>query len=76
LYKNRKRGVIFITPAKWFLFFIALKNKDIREIAITLRLEIEYLNGKRNSQTASIFSLNIYIVGKSPFFFPNYFFTE
>jgi len=46
---KRKRGVIFITPAKWFLFFVILKNKDIRKIAITLRLRFEYLKGKRNS---------------------------
>ncbi|MCK4286758.1 MAG: hypothetical protein KAX18_11175, partial [Candidatus Lokiarchaeota archaeon] len=51
----------FITPAKWFLFFVILKNKDIRKIAITLRLRFEYLNGKRNSHTASIFSLKIFI---------------
>ena len=55
--EKRRRGVIFITPAKWFLFFVILKNKDIRKITITLRLGLEYLNGKRNSRDASIFSL-------------------
>ncbi|MHA2336938.1 MAG: hypothetical protein ACXACX_06535 [Candidatus Hodarchaeales archaeon] len=42
---KRRRGVIFITPAKWLLFFSALKNKDVRKIVITLELHFEYLNG-------------------------------
>ena len=47
---------MFITPAKWFLLFVILKNNDIRKIVITLRLRFEYLNGKRDPE----FKLNIF----------------
>ena len=38
------------------MFFVILKNKDIRKIVITLGLRFEYLNGKRDPE----FKLNVF----------------